>query len=189
MAVRGLGKPSRAVGGCCRGGPQVAGVAAGLGLDLGRAAMSCTNPAYIPRVAAVGSNPPHLHERRGGRRSGPGPPRKLRPPQSQRLPAHGDESPVAMPPPLFHVGGEGVELGQLNHLHPLFRGGGGLPPFPPGQLRLRPPPPSKPPPPRRGLSRWTTPLHPPIPTSPAPKSFDASAASKPGESKPDSPGG
>ena len=57
MAPRALAKASAGLGGCgCGGGP--AGVAAGLGLDLGREAMPCTNPAYVPRFAASGLKPP-----------------------------------------------------------------------------------------------------------------------------------
>ena len=57
MAPRALAKASRGLGGCGCGGPP-AGVAAGLGLDLGREAMPCTNPAYTPRFAASGWTPP-----------------------------------------------------------------------------------------------------------------------------------
>ena len=58
MAPRALAKASRGFAGCGCGGLPVAGVAAGLGLDLGREAMPCTIPAYAPRFAASGSNPP-----------------------------------------------------------------------------------------------------------------------------------
>ena len=57
MAPRALAKASRGLGGCRCGGPS-AGVAAGFGLDLGREAMPCTNPAYAPWFAASGVNPP-----------------------------------------------------------------------------------------------------------------------------------
>ena len=51
-------KASRGLGGCGCGGPPIAGVAGTLGLGLGREAMPCTNPAYAPRLAGDGSNPP-----------------------------------------------------------------------------------------------------------------------------------
>ena len=56
MAPRALAKASRGSGGCGCGGPR-AGVAAGLGLDLGREAMPCTTPAYAPRFASFGLKP------------------------------------------------------------------------------------------------------------------------------------
>ena len=37
---------------------ELRGVAAGLGLVLGREALSCTTPAYAPRFAASGLKPP-----------------------------------------------------------------------------------------------------------------------------------
>ena len=57
MAPRAWVKASTGFGGCGCGGPP-AGVAAGLGLDLGREAMPCTTPAYTPRFAASGLKPP-----------------------------------------------------------------------------------------------------------------------------------
>ena len=51
MAPNALAKASRGFGGARLRGP-LAGVAAGLGLDLGREAMPCNNPAYAPRFAA-----------------------------------------------------------------------------------------------------------------------------------------
>ena len=57
MAPRALAKASRGLGGYGCGGPA-AGFAAGLGLDSGREAMRCTNPAYAPRFAASGWKPP-----------------------------------------------------------------------------------------------------------------------------------
>ena len=131
-AHRALAKASWELGGCGCGGPPVAGVAAGLSLYLGREALH--QSGIRPPVGRRRVEPTHLHERRLGRRPGPSPPRNFHPPQSQRLPAHGDQSPV-VGPPLFQLGGEEFELGQLKHLHPLFQGGGRLPPFPPGQLR------------------------------------------------------
>ena len=57
IAPRALAKASVGLGGCgCRG--PLAGAAAGLGLDLSREAMPCTNPAYAPRFAASGLKPP-----------------------------------------------------------------------------------------------------------------------------------
>ena len=138
LAPRALAKAFRGLGGCGCGGSPIAGVAGTLGMGLGREAMACTTPACTPRLAADGSNPPHLHDRRPRWRPGLGPPRTLHPPQSQRLPVVGDKPPVARPP-LSHLGGETVELGQLKHLHHLFRGGGSLPPLPPRQLLLPPP--------------------------------------------------
>ena len=57
MAPGALAKASWGWRRCGCGGPP-AGVAAGLGLDLGRQAMPCSNPAYAPRFAASGLKPP-----------------------------------------------------------------------------------------------------------------------------------
>ena len=57
MAHRALAKASWGLGGAAAGGP-LKGVAAGLGLDLGREAMPCTIPAYAPRFATSGLKPP-----------------------------------------------------------------------------------------------------------------------------------
>ena len=57
MAPRALAKASVGLGGCGSEGPPAA-IAAGLGLDLGREAMPCTNRSYAPRFAASGLIPP-----------------------------------------------------------------------------------------------------------------------------------
>ena len=173
MAPRALARGSQGLGGCGCGGAPSRGGCRGLGLGLGAGSDAVHQSCIRPLVGRRRVKPPDLHDRRPGRRPRPDPPRKLHPPKSMRLPTHGGESPVAGPP-LFHLGGEEVELGQLKHLDPLFPRGGRSPPIPPRQLRLPPPPPSDPPHPQ-GVVQVDDPLppRPPIPTSPAPKYFDA----------------
>ena len=143
MAPRALAKASRGLGGCgCGGGP--AGVAAGLGLVLGREVMPCTTLAYAPRFAASGLKPPKsISADRVGIQIQGFPAYSTPPPQAQPLPTVGDESPVGGPP-LFPLGGEDVGLRQLEHPHRhFFFEEGGLPPsLPrPRQPALPPPPP------------------------------------------------
>ena len=157
MAPRALAKASRGLGGCSCGG------CGGLGLRLGPGGNAVHHPGIRPPVRRLRVKPPHVHQRRPGRRPGAGPRPILHPPQAQPLPANGDESPVGAPP-LFPLRGEDVELRQLKHLHPHFRGGGGgvSPHFFPGNSRCHPHHPRTSPS-RMGLSRWTPPLVHPYP--------------------------
>ena len=171
MAPRALAKASRGLGGRSCGAPPVAAVAGGLGLDLGRAAMPCSNLAYAPRLAAAGSNPSisMIADHVGVQvhvllafSIPPGPSACHHMAMNHQWLA---------PPPFFTSGVKRLSWANSNIFTPFSEGGVRLPPFPLGQLRLPPPPPSDPLPTRRGLSRWTTPplVHPyppPLPKNP-----------------------
>ena len=145
-----------------------AGVAAGLGLDLGREAIPCTNPAYAPRFTALGLKPPKSSSAdHVGVQTQAFPTQSTPPPKPSPCQQWATNRQWVPPPPLFLLGGEDVGLRQLKHLHPHFGGRGGGPPSIASPAPLPPPQPVDHPM-RRGLSRWTTPplVHPYPPPRP-----------------------
>ena len=70
----------------------------GLGLGLGPGGDAVHHPGIRPPVRGLGVETPEVHERRPGGRPDAGLPQPLNPPQTQPVPAVGDESPVGPPP-------------------------------------------------------------------------------------------
>ena len=127
VAPRALAKASVGLRGCGCGGPS-AGVAAGLGLDLGREAIPCTNPAYAARFAArfaaLGLKPPKSRSADHVGVQTQAFPTQTTPPKPSPCQQWATNR-QWVPPPLFLLRGEDVGLRQLNHLHPHIGGGGG----------------------------------------------------------------
>ena len=141
MAPRALVKASAGLGGCGCGGP-LAGVAAGLGLDLGREAMPCTNPAYAPRFAASGLKPPKSSSADQVGVQTQGFPTQSTPPKPSPCQQWAMNHQLVAPT-FFCLGVKMLVCANSNIFTPLSGGGAHLPPsLPrPRQLTLPPPPP------------------------------------------------
>ena len=124
MAPRALAKASGGWGGCGCGGPR-AWVAAGLGLDLGREAMPCTNLAYAPRFAASGFQPPmSISADQVGIQVQAFPTYSI-PPKPSPCQQVATNRQWVPPPPFFLLGVKRLVCANSNIFTPISGGGGG----------------------------------------------------------------